>query len=35
MSVLGLGIDGALGLTIGKAILTEANIAIGFSRLSM
>ena len=30
MSAVGLSISGTMGLAIGKAVLTEAGIAIGF-----
>ena len=33
MSIIGLSIDGAVALAIGKAILTKANFIIGFFSL--
>ena len=34
-ATMGLAINEAVGLAIGKAILTGRNIAVGFSRLSL
>ena len=35
MSVVGVGLGGAEGLAIGRAVSTEADVAVGFSRLSL
>ena len=34
-SMVGLGIGRAMGLAIGRAVLTGADVAISFSRLSL
>ena len=35
MSAVGLGIGGVMGLAISRAVLTEVDIGVGFSELSL